>query len=64
MIARDRSHSVQEALPVLSVLTDFAETREQQMPTETAKTVAQIAIENPEVAREFEKLGVDYCCGG
>ena len=34
------------------------------MPTETAKTVAQIAIENPNAAREFEKLGIDYCCGG
>jgi len=34
------------------------------MPTETSKTVAQIAIENPNAAREFEKLGIDYCCGG
>ena len=34
------------------------------MPTETAKTVAQIAIESPVAAREFEKLGIDYCCGG
>lgn len=34
------------------------------MPTETAKTIAQIAIENPVAAREFEKLGIDYCCGG
>ena len=34
------------------------------MPTETTKTVAQIAIENRNAAREFEKLGIDYCCGG
>jgi regulator of cell morphogenesis and NO signaling len=34
------------------------------MPTETTKTVAEIAIENPIAAREFEKLGIDYCCGG
>jgi regulator of cell morphogenesis and NO signaling len=34
------------------------------MPTETTKTVAQIAIESPVAAREFEKLGIDYCCGG
>ena len=34
------------------------------MPTETTKTVAEIAIENPVAAREFEKLGIDYCCGG
>ena len=34
------------------------------MPTETMKTVAQIAIEQPAAAREFEKLGIDYCCGG
>lgn len=34
------------------------------MPTATAKTVAQIAIETPNAAREFEKLGIDYCCGG
>ena len=34
------------------------------MPTVTDKTVAQIALENPNAAREFEKLGIDYCCGG
>jgi regulator of cell morphogenesis and NO signaling len=38
--------------------------KEIPMPTETSKTVAQIAIENPNAAREFEKLGIDYCCGG
>ena len=34
------------------------------MPSEPTKTVAQIALENPNAAREFEKLGIDYCCGG
>lgn len=34
------------------------------MPTTTDKTVAQIALENPNAAREFEKLGIDYCCNG
>jgi len=38
--------------------------KESPMPTETTKTVAQIALENPNAAREFEKLGIDYCCGG
>lgn len=27
-------------------------------------TVAQLVIENPSRARFFEKLGIDYCCGG
>lgn len=27
-------------------------------------TVAQIALENPKSAAIFEKLGIDYCCGG
>ncbi len=28
------------------------------------KTIGEIAVENPNAAREFEKLGIDYCCGG
>jgi len=28
------------------------------------KTVREIAIENPASVRVFEKLGIDYCCGG
>lgn len=27
-------------------------------------TVGQIAAETPSATREFEKLGIDYCCGG
>ncbi len=30
----------------------------------TAKTVGELAAENPAVPRVFEKLGIDYCCGG
>jgi len=28
------------------------------------KTVREIAIELPQATRVFEKLGIDYCCGG
>jgi regulator of cell morphogenesis and NO signaling len=28
------------------------------------KTVGEIAVEMPSATREFEKLGIDYCCGG
>jgi regulator of cell morphogenesis and NO signaling len=28
------------------------------------KTVGEIAAELPNATREFEKLGIDYCCGG
>jgi regulator of cell morphogenesis and NO signaling len=28
------------------------------------KTVGEIAAEAPNATREFEKLGIDYCCGG
>lgn len=31
---------------------------------ETQKTVAEIALERPQAAAVFEKLGIDYCCGG
>lgn len=27
-------------------------------------TVGEIAAQNPGATREFEKLGIDYCCGG
>jgi regulator of cell morphogenesis and NO signaling len=29
-----------------------------------AKTVRELALENPSSTRIFEKLGIDYCCGG
>ena len=28
------------------------------------KTVRELALENPAAPRVFEKLGIDYCCGG
>lgn len=28
------------------------------------KTVREVALENPVATRIFEKLGIDYCCGG
>jgi regulator of cell morphogenesis and NO signaling len=30
----------------------------------TEKTVRDLALENPASTRVFEKLGIDYCCGG
>src|SRR5208283_4550157 len=30
----------------------------------TEKTVRELALEKPGAARVFEKLGIDYCCGG
>jgi regulator of cell morphogenesis and NO signaling len=34
------------------------------MPLAATKTVGEIAAEMPSATREFEKLGIDYCCGG
>jgi regulator of cell morphogenesis and NO signaling len=34
------------------------------MSVTTEKTVRDWALENPGVTRVFEKLGIDYCCGG
>lgn len=34
------------------------------MTTTTEKTVRELALENPAATRVFEKLGIDYCCGG
>ncbi|HZC25327.1 MAG TPA: iron-sulfur cluster repair di-iron protein [Candidatus Binatia bacterium] len=34
------------------------------MGISTTETVGQIVTESPETKREFEKLGIDYCCGG
>jgi regulator of cell morphogenesis and NO signaling len=34
------------------------------MIANSAKTVRELAVELPNAARVFEKLGVDYCCGG
>ena len=34
------------------------------MGIDIQKTVAEIALERPQAAAVFEKLGIDYCCGG
>ena len=34
------------------------------MTLTAAKTVGEIAAEMPSATREFERLGIDYCCGG
>ena len=34
------------------------------MTVATEKTVRELALENPSATRVFEKLGIDYCCGG
>jgi len=34
------------------------------MTVANAKTVREFALENPSSTRVFEKLGIDYCCGG
>ena len=34
------------------------------MSLDTAKTVREAALSNPAATRVFEKLGIDYCCGG
>ena len=34
------------------------------MTIATTTTVGEIAAEVPSCTREFEKLGIDYCCGG
>lgn len=34
------------------------------MGIDPERTVAEIALEKPHAAAVFEKLGIDYCCGG
>jgi regulator of cell morphogenesis and NO signaling len=34
------------------------------MSATTEKTVRELALENATATRVFEKLGIDYCCGG
>lgn len=34
------------------------------MTLTTEKSVRDLALENPAATRVFEKLGIDYCCGG
>ena len=34
------------------------------MSLDTTKTVREVALNIPRATRVFEKLGIDYCCGG
>jgi regulator of cell morphogenesis and NO signaling len=34
------------------------------MAVTTARTVRELVLEIPEATRIFEKIGIDYCCGG
>jgi regulator of cell morphogenesis and NO signaling len=34
------------------------------MGIDTERTVAEIALERPQATAVFERLGIDYCCGG
>lgn len=34
------------------------------MNIDTQRTVAEIALERPQATAVFERLGIDYCCGG
>ena len=38
--------------------------RKNTMPITATKTVRELATEVPNATRIFEKLGIDYCCGG
>ncbi len=37
---------------------------EKTMPITANKTVRELAVEVPNATRVFEKMGIDYCCGG
>lgn len=47
-------------MPVRAV---FQKYREKKM-YDTSKTIREFAVEVPQAVRVFEKLGIDYCCGG
>src|SRR6185295_14730076 len=38
--------------------------REKKLEINATKTVRDLAVELPNATRVFEKLGIDYCCGG
>jgi regulator of cell morphogenesis and NO signaling len=42
----------------------FIQGRNTYMLLDATKTVRDFAIENPSATRVFEKLKIDYCCGG
>jgi regulator of cell morphogenesis and NO signaling len=67
--ARDKSHRHESA----TLLTSEHQARpisiklgreENAMSMTAEKTVRELALENTTATRVFEKLGIDYCCGG
>src|SRR5208282_2253057 len=66
---RDKSHRHSCATPLPSMMKRGHEawsrtTEEDLMSITAGKTVREVALENPAATRVFEKLGIDYCCGG
>src|ERR1017187_9530639 len=59
MFPRDKSH--RRGTPTRSTLST---SRRKTMSVTTEKTVRELALENPGATRVFERLGIDYCCGG
>jgi regulator of cell morphogenesis and NO signaling len=45
-------------------ITVESQLRRVAMTLATAKTVRELAVENPAATRIFERFGIDYCCGG
>jgi regulator of cell morphogenesis and NO signaling len=55
---------VAELSALLSLAAQPETKRKQIMTIAATKTVRELAVEIPNAGRVFEKLGVDYCCGG
>src|SRR5205085_4534625 len=45
-------------------VSDIYKRREANMTINTTKTVGEIAVEAPQSTRIFERMKIDYCCGG
>ena len=72
-IAHERNHHAQEwagagtnlGVGRAAVANDAFNLKGMRMMTvATEKTVRELALERPSATRVFEKLGIDYCCGG
>jgi regulator of cell morphogenesis and NO signaling len=50
--------------PPRQVRGEPVQTKAEEMTFDTNKTVRELAVEVPSATRVFEKLGIDYCCGG
>jgi regulator of cell morphogenesis and NO signaling len=66
LVLRDKSHRQRSG--DLIVLTwkaiDECVSKEKKMIASAEKTVRELALEIPNATRIFERLGIDYCCGG